>query len=888
VNKLTNEKNDFSTDPMKFRYLLFLFLVVLSYSAAQAQVISGEDVSIDYNTPKEYIIGGITVSGVRYLDNNVLIMLSGLTVGDKVQIPGTRITESVKKLWEQGLFEDVNISISKIIDNQVFLTICLKERPRLSRFSFTGVSKSDADNIREKIHLVRGDYVTDNLVIRTDNIIKKYFNDKGYLNAAVNIRQKQDSVGGNEVSLEIGIDKGSKVKVYEISIHGNKDVTTEMIKSAFKKTKEKSIFNPMKDMDKMVYESASTVYHMDFVEIANVVEKHAYDNIRIRIFKSSKFIEEDYEADKVSLIEKYNALGYRDARILRDSVSKNPDNTVTIDLWMEEGPKYYFRNITWVGNTKYPDDVLNRILKIRKGDVYDQETLKSALTYNPNGADISSLYMDDGYLFFDVNPVEVNVEKDSIDIEIRIHEGKQATISKVTISGNTKTNDHVALREVVTRPGQLFSRDKLIRSQRQLAQLQYFNTEKMQPDVNPNPEDGTVALKYNLEEKSADQIELSGGWGYGRIIGTIGISFNNFSLRNFLNWKTWRPVPTGDGQKLSLRFQTYGAGYLSYSVSFTEPWLGGRKPLALSLSYFHSLYSNALSRSNPNYASFKIDGVTIGLGTSLTWPDDYFSLYQTLNFQRYNTHNYTQIFSFGGGNGIYTALSYGITLGRSSVDQPLYARNGSEWSLSLEVTPPYSWFRGNVDYTEMTPNEKYKWVEYYKWKFRSSWYINVIEKLVLTPRIKFGFLGAYNANLGVTPFQRFYLGGDGLTGYNNMDGRELIGMRGYVNNSLTPLYPSSIGGTVFEKVTLELRYPLSLNPSATIYGLAFMEAGNDWLRFRDFNPFDVYRSVGFGVRVYLPMFGLLGLDWGYGLDEVPGVPTANGGQFHFSINSSID
>lgn len=874
---------------MKFPSLILLFFSFLVVNYTIAQVIPGEDFTIDYNNPKDFIIGGITVSGIKYMDHNVLIMLSGLSVGDKVSVPGNKITESVKKLWEQGLFEDVRISIDKIVDNQVYLNLYLKERPRLSRFSFAGVKKSEADDIREKIHLVKGDYVTDNLIMRTENIIRKFFTDKGYLNAGVNIIQRRDTLlGGNDVSLLIDISRGSKVKVYQITIHGNKNVAAEMIKASFKNTKEKSVFNPMNDMDKLVYESASAALQVDFVEIAAQMEQHAYDNIRIRIFKSSKFIEEEYEEDKITLIGKYNSLGFRDARIIRDSISKNPDNTVNIDLWVEEGPKYYFRNIAWVGNTKYSDGFLNRMLKIRKGDVYNQEELKTALSYNPNGTDISALYMDDGYLFFDVTPVEVNVENDSIDVEIRIHEGKQATINKVNIVGNTRTNDHVALREIQTRPGQLFSRDKLIRSQRQLAQLPYFNPEKLSPDVSPNPEDGTVDLVYNVEERSADQIELSGGWGYGRIIGTIGISFNNFSLRNFFNWKTWRPVPTGDGQKLSLRFQTYGAGYLSYSVSFTEPWLGGRKPLALSLSYFHSLYSNALSRNDPAYAYFKIDGITVGLGTSLTWPDDYFVLYQTVNFQRYNTHKYTQIFSFGGGDGVYTSLSYGITLSRSSVDNPLYPKTGSEWSLSLEVTPPYSLFRGNVDYATMPPNEKYKWVEYYKWKIKTSWYINIIEKLVLNPRIKFGFLGAYNSSLGITPFQRFYLGGDGLSGYNNMDGRELIGMRGYINNSLTPLYPTSIGGTVYEKVTLELRYPLSLNPSATIYGLAFMEAGNDWLRFRDCNPFDVYRSVGFGVRVFLPMFGLLGLDWGYGLDEVPGVPGANGGQFHFSINSSID
>jgi outer membrane protein insertion porin family len=496
--------------------------------------------------------------------------------------------------------------------------------------------------------------------------------------------------------------------------------------------------------------------------------------------------------------------------------------------------------------------------------------------------------MDDGYLFFDVEPVEVNVENDSIDLEIRMHEGKQAIVNKVTITGNTKTNDHVALREVYTHPGQLFSRDKLIRSQRQLAQLKYFDAEKLTPNVNPNPDDGTVDIDYKVEETSADQIELSGGWGYGTIIGTLGLSFNNFSLRNFFNWKSWRPIPSGDGQKLSLRFQTNGPAYISYSASFTEPWLGGVKPLALSLSYVHSRYTNALSASDTNFAYFKIDGISVGLGTQLTWPDDYFSLYQAVNFQRYNSHKYTEIFTFGGGNGIYNSISYSITLARNSIDVPIYPKMGSQISLSLEFTPPYSLFRGNVNYAAMAIEDRYKWVEFYKWKFKGAWYINLIEKLVLSPRVQFGVLGDYNSAMGVTPFQRFYLGGDGLTGYNNMDGRELIGMRGYANNSLTPLFPNSVGGTVYAKYTFEFRYPISLNPSATIYGLTFLEAGNDWLVWQNVNPFQVYRSAGVGIRVFLPMFGLLGLDWGYGLDPVPLAPGSNGGQFHFSINSSID
>jgi len=863
---------------------LFLLLVHPLY----AQVSLGDSKPTDYNNPKDYFIGGMTVSGVKYLDGNVLIMLSGLTVGDKIKIPGDKISQAIRKLWDQGLFEDISVSVTKIVDNQVFLDFYLKERPRLSKFSFNGIKKSDADDIRQKIRLVKGDYVTDNLILKTRNIILKYYNDKGYLNATVDIKPKKDSASANEVTLYLDIDKNAKVKVYSIHIHGNKNISEEAIKATFKKTKEKSLFNPMNDLDKLAYETAKDAATIDFVEIGNAFGEHAANNIRIRLFKSAKFIDEDYQADKLLLIAKYNEQGYRDARILRDSISKNDDNTVNIDLWMDEGPKYYVRNITWVGNTKYTSKFLDRVLKIGKGDVYNQAALEKALTYNPDGADIQSLYMDDGYLFFNVVPVETRVQNDSIDLEIRMHEGKQATVNKVTIKGNTKTNDNVALRECQSRPGQLFSRDRLIRSQRQLAQLRYFDAEKLTPNVNPNPEDGTVDIGFDVTETSADQVELSGGWGYGRIVGTVGLSFNNFSLRNFLKLKAWKPIPAGDGQKVGIRFQTYGKGYFSYNFSFTEPWLGGRKPLALSLSYFHSKYTNGYSSSDASYAYFKIDGVSVGLGSQLHWPDDYFTLYHSLTYNRYNTYNYTSLFSFGGGNGTYNSLSYGIALSRNSVDAPIYARNGSEFTISLDVTPPYSLFRGNVDYSSMDASEKYKWVEYYKIKFRGAWYINLVDKFVLTPRIRFGFLGNYNSKLGDTPFERFYLGGDGLSGYNNMDGRELIGMRGYTNNSLTPGYPNSEGGTVYTRYTMELRYPISLNPSATIYAATFLEAGNDWLKWNEFNPFNVYRSAGVGIRVFLPMFGLLGLDWGYGLDAVPNVTGANGGQFHFSINSSID
>jgi len=874
---------------MDKRFLILFLLLVLLAPVSRAQITIGQQAGLDYSNPKDYIIGGITVSGVRYLDANVLIMLSGLTVGEKVKIPSDKITTAIRKLWDQGLFEDIQISVTRIVDNQVFLDIWMKERPRLSKFQFNGIKKSDADDIRDKIRLVKGEYVTDNMILKTKNIIRKFYTDKGFLNVQINIQQKKDTSAVNDVILYININKNERVKIYQINIHGNTQLNHELVIAAMKKTKEKSVFNPMDDMSGVIVDASVHAATLDFDEIANDFEKQGMQNVRLRIFKSSKFIPEDYEEDKQNFIKRYNALGYRDARIIKDSISNYDESTINVDIWVEEGPKYYIRKIGWVGNTKYTADVLNHFLKLKPGDVYDQETLETALSYNPNGADIRSLYMDDGYLFFDVVPVETRVENDSIDLEIRMHEGPQATISKVSIKGNTKTNDHVALREVQTRPGQLFSRDNLIRSQRQLAQLKYFDAEKLTPNVNPRPELGQVDIEYGVEETSADQVELSGGWGYGRIIGTLGLSFNNFSLRNITNLKAWRPIPAGDGQKLSVRFQTYGTGYYSYSFSFTEPWVGGKKPLALSLSYVHSRYTNGLATSDPLFGYFKIDGVSVGLGSQLKWPDNYFTLYQSLNYNRYTTQNYTSIFSFSSGNGTYNALSYSVVLSRNSVDAPIFPRNGSEFAITGEATPPYSLFRGRVDYSTLTENEKYKWVEFWKFKFKGAWYINLIQKLVLTPRVQFGVLGAYNYNLGITPFQRFWLGGDGLTGYNNMDGRELIGMRGYANNSLSPGYPNStIGGVTYTKYTLELRYPISLNPSATIYVLSFLEAGNDWASWREFNPFEVYRSFGFGIRVFLPMFGLLGLDWGYGLDPIPNSPGSNGSQFHFSINSSLD
>lgn len=874
---------------IKYVSIIF-FLSLFAAVNTNAQIIIGQEIeSVEYSTPKEYAVGGVTVSGVQYLDPNVLVMLSNIRIGEKIMIPGEEISNAIEKLWKQGLFENVRIVISKIENNNVFLDIQLTERPRLSKFSFTGVKKSEADNLRDEIKLTSGEVVTANLIMRTREKTKKYFTGKGYLNARVDISEIKDTTRLNNVILQIKIDKQHKVRINSITFKGNKNMSSSKLKASLKDTKERSSFRPLNAIDTLTYTILKSAIRMDMNGIVDNAYEWGNDNLKLRIFKSSKFIKEDYDADKINIIKKYNEAGFRDATIVSDTVYRHNNRSVNVVMKIDEGRKYYFRNIVWVGNTKYSNEVLNTYLKIRKGEVYNQELLQTNLSYNPNGFDVSSLYLDDGYLFFNVNPVEVKVENDSIDLEIRVYEGKQARLNKVTIKGNDRTNDHVVIRELYTRPGELFNRNNIIRTQRELAQLRYFNPEKLGIDYTPNTADGTVDLEYTVEETSADQVELSGGWGYGRVIGTLGLSFNNFSARRLFKKDAWKPIPSGDGQKLALRFQTYGSGYMSYSASFTEPWLGGKKPNAFSVSYYHSRYTNSLASSDTNYAKFVINGLSFSLGKRLQWPDDYFQLFQSINIQQYKLDNYSQIFTFGSGNGQYNNLSYILSLSRKSDDSPIFPRRGSELSLQVELTPPYSWF-SNKDYKSLPEEERYKWIEFHKWKFNGSWYSALVGDLVLATKYKFGFLGHYNNNLGATPFERFYLGGDGLSGYGSLDGREIVALRGYGNETILPQYftDKAIGGTIFSKYTLELRFPLSLNPSATIYALGYMEGGNTWDRFSKFNPFKVYRSAGAGIRIFLPMFGVLGLDWGYGFDEVPGYPGANGGQFHFSINQSID
>lgn len=874
--------------PIHLTVLLLLFVLLYAGNGLRAQIRIGDDLStIDYNNPQTYEIAGITVEGTRYVDPNVLSVLSGLRVGSQITVPGDDIASAIRKIWEQGMFEDVAINATNMVGGRIFLQIVVQERPRVSRFSFNGIKKSEADDIRNRINLSRGDIATNHLETKTRRIIEEFYAEKGYYNAVVDIQQTPDTTRDNSVDLVINIDKGPKVRIGEINIIGNEHLSDVQILSAMKETKQRGVFNPLDPLGPMVVNTLADLVTFKPLSAITDVEEYFFENFRPRIFKSSKFLESNYEEDKRNIIARYNARGYRDAIIVRDSVYQLADGDIGIDIVVDEGNLYHYRNINWTGNTKYDSETLEGVLGIHPGDVYNRELLNTNLTYSETTLDISSLYMDDGYLFFRVDPVEVQVENDSIDLEIRLNEGKQARIGNVTLKGNTKTNDFVVIREMYSRPGQLFSRSDVSRTVRELATLGFFNQESILPDVRPNYADNTVDIEYKVEEASADQVSFSAGWGYNMLILQAGLSFNNFSMRNLFNGDAWRPIPGGDGQKLSLNISTYGTRYIYYAASFTEPWLGGRKPNSFTASVYQSFYSNGYSRSDEKFGYFRMSGVSAGLGRRMTWPDDYFTLYQGLSFINYRLKNYANMLSFGTGNGSFNMVSYNFTLGRSSVSQPLYPRSGSEVQLSLEITPPYSLF-SNKDYASMGEDEKYKWIEMHKWKFKAVWYSELYEKLVLMTRVRFGYLGYYNDEIGPTPFHRFYLGGDGLGSYN-FDSREIIGMRGYKNESLTPGSSSTtLGGNIFTKYTMELRYPLSLNPSATIYAMGFVEAGNCWLGFKNFNPFKVYRSAGIGARIYLPMFGLLGLDWGYGFDNVPGSSDASGSQFHFSIGGSID
>jgi outer membrane protein insertion porin family len=833
------------------RNCFLCFLMMMGFNTFSQTIIGDQDVDLNLSVQVEYEIGGIVVQGTDYLDKNVIVLSSGLSVGDKIFVPGESITKAIKNLWELNLFSDISISAEKVSGKTIFLSINVEERPRLTKFSFKGVKKSDADDIREKIKLNRGKIVTDNLIVTSKNTIKEFFVDNGYLDVEVSVTQTADTSSQNGVTLLFKVDKKKKVKIEKILFEGNNNIEAKKLKRTMKETKEKHWYN---------------------------------------IFKSSKFIEENYEADKQKIIEKYNSKGFRDAQIEYDTVYSSNPGLISIKVKINEGPKYFFRNITWVGNSKHSTAELNNILSIKKGDVYSQSLLDTRLSMSQDSRDVTSLYMDDGYLFFQIQPVEILVENDSIDIEMRIYEGKQATINKITVTGNTKTNDKVIIREIRTKPGQLFSRADIIRTQRELAQLRYFNPEKLGVNPKPNPADGTVDIEYVVEEQASDQLELSGGWGANRLIGTLGVSFNNFSARNFFKSSAWRPVPAGDGQALSVRAQTTGRFYTAFNASFTEPWLGGKKPNSFSTTVYHNRQNQTgLRFDDPLRQTLFITGVSFGLGKRLKKPDDYFTLFQEINIANYQLNNFRGTFTFNNGQALNA--SYKVALSRNSVDAPIYPRSGSQVTTSLQFTLPYSRFRDASDNTQdyyTRETDKLRLVEYYKYKFTTTWYmpLDKAKKLVLMTKLGFAYLGAYNQNMGFSPFERFYLGGSGLTGFA-LDGREIIALRGYLDQSVGNTFGT--GSIAVNKYTMELRYPLSLNPSATIFVLGFADAGNAWTSYKKYSPFNVVRGAGAGVRVFLPMFGLLGLDYGWGFDKVDNrANNGNGkGQFHFTIGANI-
>ena len=835
-------------------------LLVLMFSAPTfAQVVVGsQEYDIDYLTPKVYEIGGITFSGADNYDTRMILLIAGLQVGDQIRVPSDKLATAVDRLWKQGLFEDVQIYITRIQDNKIFFEIELRSRPKLSYFQFKGVKKNDVDKLKEDMKIASGDVVTENLLTTSKNKIRAYYLEKGYTNVSVNATTALDTLTQNKdgrVMINFDVNTGRKVKIDSIVFEGNDSISSNKLYKQMKNTHDVNYFK------KLYFWTPS-------------------------FWKASKYQEAKFNEDLESIIAYYNENGFRDARIISDTVypvhhADSKTDRLMIRIKIHEGQKFYFRNITFSGNTIYPTELLSKHLRINKGDPYNRTLLQQNITYNPAGTDISSLYMDNGYLFFSATPVEVGVENDSIDIEIRIIEGKQARIRNVVLEGNTVTNDRVIMRELHTRPGDLFSRDAIMRSRRELATLGYFKEESIIPDVKPNAKDGTVDVVYKLEEGNTSQIQLQGGYGSGMVIGQIGLTLNNFSARNIFKKSAWQPLPAGDGQKLSLNAVTNGTYYYALNASFTEPWLGGRRPQSLSVSAYHNLYSNGYfftDHSHPKYYSLRLTGGGISLAKRLKWPDDYFIISHSLSYKHYDLHNYTILAGTAFTDGKANDLSYGLTISRNSLDSPIYARSGSEISVSGYVTPPYSAFAKNKNYADLSSQERYRWVEYYKVNLRGSWMLNLVGDVVLNARARFGWLGSYNKSIGTSPFGRYFLGGDGLSTWM-LDGREVVPLRGYENNSLSP----DDGAAVFNRYTLEIRQPIIESASATFWVLGFLEGGNAWSNIREFQPFNIYNSAGLGVRVYMPMFGLIGVDWGYGFDG------ANGGShFHFSIGQSID
>ncbi len=867
MNKLANIS--FLATYMK--HIIVLLLFVGSFN------IQGQEVT--YNSNNKYTLGGITVSGNSSFSEQTIVTYSGLRKGKEITIPGDDISTAIKKLWKSKLFSDIEVYVTKIEGDVAFLEIRLSDLPQLNELKINGIKKSKKEKIIEENKLKKGTKVTENLITTTKNYLANKYKKEGYLNSKIHINtiEVKDSIKVARVNMVLNIDKGEKVKIKDIVFNGNKVLSDKKLRKSMKSTKKIN---------------------------------------RLRIFKRSKFIDSAYQADLSSVIEKYKENGYRDARILSDSLIINNDKTISLKIDVNEGELYTFGDITFIGNTVYTNEYLSRILRIKKGDTYNGVLLQERIADNskPDAFDITNEYQNHGYLFSTINPVEVSADNNVIDMEIRIIEGKPAYFNSVTVVGNDKTNDHVIYREIRTRPGQLYRKANVVRTVRELGQLGFFDAQEISPNFNnPNPNEGTIDMEYSVKETGSSQIELQGGYGGGGFIGTLGLSFNNFSIKDIFKKDAYKPIPMGDGQKLALRLQA-SRFYQTYSFSFSEPWLGGKRPVQFSSSLSHTkqFLFNPQTRNADKSRSFNITGITFGLAKRLTVPDDFFTLSQAVSYQRYDLNNYnTGLFTFGDGYSNNLSYTIGLSRNNTSVD-PIFPTAGSNFSVTAKLSVPYSLFNG-VDYEALKDErdannaiiadvnsstldrtnagsriaeidqERYKWLEFYKVKFKGDWYTQIVKDLVLRPSVEFGFLGAYNNARGTIPFERFFVGGDGLGNYS-LDGREAIQLRGYPNQSLS----DQDGGTIYNKFSLELRYPITLKASAKIYALGFLEGGASYNNFRDYNPFDIKRSAGLGVRIFMPAFGLLGIDFGRRFDDIPGSPGSRGNwETHFIIGQQF-
>jgi outer membrane protein insertion porin family len=835
---------------MPFLPLLSALLLIwtLPYLSVAQRVNTGTIPEGTYN------ISGVTVEGADFSDKKAIIVLSGLTVGKSITIPGDDFSNAVKQLWSQNLFSNIGVEVENVKGNDIFLVIRLEERPRISKYTFSkGVTKSHSDDLREKINFVRGQRFTESKRKNAIRVIRNFYQEKGFFNVEVDIKTKPDPEATNSVIIVCEVKKNQRVKIESIDINGNQAFADRKLLKRLKDTKPIRFY---------------------------------------RFWKQSKYIPFKYNEEKGNIVKYLNTKGYKDAELLKDTVIRTATNRVVIKMDITEGKKYFFRNISWTGNVKHSSGLLDTVLSIKKGTVYNPELLERRLLADPGGSDVSTLYLDEGHLFFRAEPVESKIDKDSIDLEIQIYEGPIAKYDRIFIEGNNLTSDFVIQRQIRTLPGQTFSRSEIMRSQREILNLGYFNQENMQILPQPKPDKGTVDIKYIVEEKPNNQFFLQGGWG-GRartnqgmlmgsgLIGTVGLRFNNFSTRKFFDSKAWRPLPSGDGQQVAIQMQLNGFGFQNYSISFMEPWLGGRKPINFGVTANYSIQRSLFNSGGPNDFYMRIVGTSVDLGQMMKWPDDYFRSFTTMNYRYYDVKNAQSWFE-GFNSGFINVLSFQQAFDRTSINVPIFPQSGSVLNFSVEATPPWSLFSGK-DYTNAPPSEKFKLLEFHKWKFRTETYLPVTQgklPMVLFARAQFGFLGLYNRQIGLSPFERFFLGGDGLIGFQ-LDGREIIALRGYDR----PNVGGVSGRTIFNKFTFELRQPLSLSPQATVWFHLFAEGGNGFYRFNDYNPFLMARSAGGGIRIFLPMFGLLGVDYGYGFDDIPRVK--NRGNFHFMIGQQF-